>query len=197
MTIQAIARIETSFDHTIELLQVGKEFCIDSRQVAPNIGIEHESFLKTLETYQTELEHFGFFRFQIGKTTTDEKGRGRPSKYVMLNRNQVLFAITLSRNTPEVVKWKMALIDALDQLDHTQRPKRRIASPLIAPKEISQNAQRILTILRENGAPMSPRSIHLIAPDIPSVRAILHRMACYGHIEKVAYGHYQLPSTTV
>jgi phage regulator Rha-like protein len=152
MAIQDLVRVETRFHQVIELLQVDSEFRIDSRQVAPGIGIEHESFLKTLETYRTELEHWGFFRFQIGKTTADEQGRGRPSKYVMLNRNQVLFAITLSRNTPQVVRWKMALIDALDQLDNARQTKETRAirvtrRRLLLPAEKDQYIFHVVDLL--------------------------------------------------
>lgn len=112
MTIQTVMKIETRSNQVIELMEVDREFRIDSRNVAPNIGIEHESFLKTLKTYQEQLEYFGKVRFEIGASAS-----GQQQNYVTLNRNQALFAITLSRNTEQVIAWKMALIDALDQLD--------------------------------------------------------------------------------
>ena len=41
---------------------------VDSRLVAERLGIEHESFLKTLDTYQSQIERaFGVLRFEIGK----------------------------------------------------------------------------------------------------------------------------------
>lgn len=148
MAIRTLIQIEAHNNQVIELLQVGEEYRIDSRAVAPGIGIKHQTFLETLQKYQEELDHFGFFRFETEKTTEDEQGRGRPSTYVLLNRNQVLFAITLSRNTEQVVKWKLALIDALDQLDKQQRANHLLISP-ISNRENSEEWQAFLQAWRE------------------------------------------------
>lgn len=131
VTIQTLVRIETRFNQVIELLQVGSEFRIDSRQVAPGIGIDHSELLEALRTYQTQLEHFGSLPFE---TAVRKREIGATHEtYVMLNREQVLFAITLSRNTPQVVQWKMALIDALRELDERlQGSQRKLLSPVSA-----------------------------------------------------------------
>lgn len=114
MGIQNLVRIETHNNRVIELMQVGDEYRIDSRFVAPGLGIEHKHFLETIRTYQSRLERWGILPFETAKIT---EGRGRPETYALLNRNQILFAITLSRNTEEVLDWKEAIIDALDQLE--------------------------------------------------------------------------------
>lgn len=116
MSIQALVRVEATGE-VFDFLQVGEEYRIDSRAVAPGIGVEHKSFIETLRTYQTELEHFGLMPFETAAVKTAESRGTKYQTYVMLNRNQVLFAITLSRNTEQVVMWKMALIDALSQLE--------------------------------------------------------------------------------
>lgn len=121
MTIQTLVRIETYNNKVIELMQIDREYRIDSRQVAPGLNLQHESFMKTLSAYQAELEHFGVFRLEIGKPPKGSQG-GRPETYALLNRNQVLFVITLSKNTKPVIQWKMAIIDALDQLEKQPRP---------------------------------------------------------------------------
>lgn len=84
---------------------------IDSRIIATALGIQHESLIKTLETYQAELAAFGVFRFEIGKPSKGTKG-GRPEKFAMLNEDQFIFAITLSRNTPQAVAAKQAIVKA-------------------------------------------------------------------------------------
>ena len=84
---------------------------IDSRIVARLLGIQHASFIRTLEQHQGELAECGIFRFQIGKIS----GRGRPEKYAMLNEDQFVFSITLSRNTPRVVQAKKAVVLAFGQ----------------------------------------------------------------------------------
>ena len=87
---------------------------IDSRLVAKSLDIEHESFLKTLSTYQAELEELGVFRFEIGKPPRGSSG-GRPGKYAMLNEDQAIFAATLSRNTKQVVAFKLQLTKAFSE----------------------------------------------------------------------------------
>ncbi|HEX9503841.1 MAG TPA: Rha family transcriptional regulator [Patescibacteria group bacterium] len=134
MGIQNIVRVETQNNKVIDFLQVGTEYRIDSRIVAKGLDLEHLPFRRLLEKYQFQLEHFGKVDFQNqanGITDVEsqlfenqQRGRGRPEMYVLLNRDQVLFAITLSRNTEEVIEWKMALIDALSQLEKQVRTLR-------------------------------------------------------------------------
>lgn len=120
MGIQNLVRIETHNNRVIELLQVGQEYLIDSRIVAKGLNLQHEYFKETLEKYQTRLERWGQLRFETG-VVNGHNGGGNPQKFALLNRNQVLFAITLSRNTEEVLDWKEAIIDALDQLEKQVR----------------------------------------------------------------------------
>lgn len=150
MSIQAVVRIQTDFtEQVIELLQVESEFWVDSRQVAKGIGIAHDNFIQTLETHQAELEKWGLLLFQTGVKSGPQ--RGLLPKYVMLNRNQVLFAITLSRNTPQVVAWKMAMIDALDQLaKQLNRPGSQRQLPLLkAALSPEERKQRILAFVEK------------------------------------------------
>lgn len=85
---------------------------VDSRLIAERLGIEHESFLRTIDTYQTQLEQaFGILRFEIGKI----QGRGRPSRYALLTEDQATFLMTLSRNTAQVVQCKIELVQAFSK----------------------------------------------------------------------------------
>lgn len=145
MSIQTVIRITTKFNEVIELLQIEEEFRIDTRELAPKIGLEHESLIKNLETYQEELRQFGDIRFQIGKPQKGSTG-GRPVKYGMLNRLQVLFAITLSRNTEQVVRWKMAIIDALDQLEQMVSGKQQLIPAVSDKKLIAPPAKHQKTV---------------------------------------------------
>lgn len=43
---------------------------VDSCLIAQRLGIEHESFMRTVENYQSQTEQtFGQFRFEIGTVT--------------------------------------------------------------------------------------------------------------------------------
>ena len=80
---------------------------VDSRLIAIELGIEHESFLKTIDRYKSQTEQaFGILRFEVGEI----KGRGQPEKFVYLTEDQATFLMTLSRNTPEVVRCKILLV---------------------------------------------------------------------------------------
>ena len=89
----------------------GDVFVVDSRLLAERLGIQHESFLRTLDTYRTQAEQaFGVFRFEIGKPIGPQGGR--PSRYCLLTEDQATFIMSLSRNTPEVVQCKLDLVQA-------------------------------------------------------------------------------------
>lgn len=68
--------------------------------------------MKTLNTYCEELEELGLLRFQIG-AVKEIGARGiKYTKYAMLNEDQAIFAATLSRNTRQVVAFKLKLTKA-------------------------------------------------------------------------------------
>lgn len=91
-------------------LNRSNESCIDSRIVAEMLDIQHESLIKTLNENQEQLQELGVFRFEIGKPKS-KKG-GRPEKYALLNEDQFIFAVTLSRNTKRVVQAKLKIVQA-------------------------------------------------------------------------------------
>lgn len=99
------------------------QLVVDSRLIAEELGIEHESFLKTIETYKTVVEdNFGVFRFQIGKPPQGSKG-GRPEKYYLLTEDQSTFLMTLSRNTSQVVGCKLKLVKGFAKAKELLRKK--------------------------------------------------------------------------
>ena len=99
---------------------------IDSRLVATSLGIEHESLVRTLTTYTKEFEELGILRFQIGVKSGPQ--RGKLPQYVLLNEDQAIFAATLSRNTRQVVDFKLQLTKAFSQARrHLQEQQRRQA----------------------------------------------------------------------
>jgi phage regulator Rha-like protein len=98
------------------------ELVVDSRLIAPRLGIEHDNFMQTINTYQTHIEKaFGIILFQTGKS----EGPGRPQKYAFLTENQSSFLMTLSRNTPEVVQCKTDLVLAFSKARELLREKQK------------------------------------------------------------------------
>lgn len=85
---------------------------VDSRLIAGELGIQHESFMETVERYRKQSEQaFGVLRFETGKPSGGSLG-GRPERFSLLTEEQATFYMTLSRNTPEVVQLKVRLVKA-------------------------------------------------------------------------------------
>lgn len=102
---------ETSTE--LEIVQVDGEIRLDSRLMAKNLGIEHEVFIRTLRKYQPQMEELGLIRFENGVKSGAQ--RGKLPQYVMLNEDQSIFAATLSRNSDQVVAFKLALTKAFKE----------------------------------------------------------------------------------
>jgi phage regulator Rha-like protein len=75
-----------------------------SEIVAFGIGKSHKSVMELIRRYENDLNEFGTFAFQT------RKSGGRPIEFYYLNEQQVTFLITLMRNTPTVVKFKIIII---------------------------------------------------------------------------------------
>jgi len=104
---------------------------IESHLVAKTLGIEHESLMRAVNTYRSEIGALGILRFEIGEI----KGRGQPEKYSLLNENQAIFVATLSRNTRQVVDFKLQLTKAFAAARHQ-----------LQEQEARQNAGAIHTL---------------------------------------------------
>lgn len=96
----------------LEIFDDGETLYVDSRLIAERLGIQHDSFFRNLNTYQTSIEQaFGIIRFEIEKLS----GPGRPPRYAYLTEDQATFAMTLSANTDAVVQCKIDLVSAFSK----------------------------------------------------------------------------------
>ena len=98
----------------LEIIQVEGEHRIDSRLVAESLGIEHKAFMETVRKYQQDFAELGQMPFEteVGYRT---QGGGNPIKYALFNEDQAIFAATLSRNTRQVVTFKLKLTKAFSE----------------------------------------------------------------------------------
>jgi regulatory protein Rha len=103
--------MEQRMNTNLEIILADGEHRVDCRLVAHSLGVEHKSFMRTIAIYQTKIEELGILRFQ----NEEIKGRGQPMKYTMLNENQAIFLATLSRNTEQVVDFKLKLTKAFSK----------------------------------------------------------------------------------
>lgn len=82
---------------------------VDSRLIADQLGIQHQSLLSTIETYKTDIEQaFGQCRFEV-EAVRNSVGAVNNVKYALLTEDQAVFLMTLSRNTQQVVQCKNSI----------------------------------------------------------------------------------------
>ena len=97
---------------------------VDSRLIAQELGVTHKSFMETVKKYQDQTEQaFGGLRFE---TAVPDKPTGNPPQFVYLTEDQATFLMTLSRNTPEVVRFKVILVTQFSQAKKVLAEQARI-----------------------------------------------------------------------
>lgn len=117
------------------------ELVVDSRLIAQDLGIEHRSFMETIRTYEPLIEQeFGVLRFETAKPQLGTKG-GRPREYALLTEDQATFLMTLSRNTPEVIRCKINLVKAFSKAKQFLKRREQVAygtrALLVSAHEVS------------------------------------------------------------
>lgn len=106
------------------VIENGGELVVDSRLISQELGIEHESFVRTIRNYENLIEQeFGILRFQIGEI----QGRGQPERRYFLTEDQATFLMTLSRNTPEVIRCKINLVKAFSRAKELLNRREQVA----------------------------------------------------------------------
>jgi len=89
---------------SLELTVIEQEPRVDSRLMAERLGIQHKSFLETIRKHENKISDFGLLPFE-----TEKVSLGRPEVFTLLNEDQSIFVLTLSRNTDQVVLLKQDL----------------------------------------------------------------------------------------
>jgi phage regulator Rha-like protein len=111
---------------SITLANVKGQLLVDSRIVADNLGVQHDNFIQTITTYRSQIEELGVFRFETEKPV--KGSTGRPQRFCYLNENQSVFVMTLSRNTAQVVQFKLSLVKAFSKAKEQKTSFESIAS---------------------------------------------------------------------
>ncbi len=84
---------------------------IESRVLAESMGNTHRPTVALIDKYREPLERFGHVTFK--KAVGERKqGGGKAERVALLNEEQALFLLALSRNTDRVVELKFKLIQA-------------------------------------------------------------------------------------
>jgi phage regulator Rha-like protein len=100
-------------------LPVQEEPTITTLEYATHLGMDHRSVLRTLSNYKAAIERFGPLRIQftVGERTKEGKWLTKEApSYYLLTEPQAYFLATLSRNTPQVIEFKIWLVDTFTKL---------------------------------------------------------------------------------
>ena len=109
----------------------GQQAWTTSEIVADGCGIQHKNMMAMIRKYAGEFSELGLLAFETRPRSAGQRGGG-DTEYAVLNEDQATFAITLFRNTPVVLRFKLALVKAfrraLDQIarDFANPPRRDI-----------------------------------------------------------------------
>ena len=92
----------------IVAVRVEGEFRVDSRVMATQFGNQHKNVLALVTEYAAQFAEFGTVAFE----TRPLPGGGKPERFALLNEDQSIFLLTLSRNSSEAVALKVSLVHA-------------------------------------------------------------------------------------
>jgi Rha family phage regulatory protein len=123
----------------LTVIENNGQIVVDSRLVAEELGIEHPSFIRTIRKYSCDLMDFGHLGFEIG-TVQNSVGAVNREIFCYLNEDQATFLMTLSRNTPQVVKCKKDLVKAFSKAKElvAQRDRLQLLEMLAGYEEIKK-----------------------------------------------------------
>ena len=101
----------------------GQQALTTSEAVAEGCGIQHKNLLTLIRKYGEEFATLGAIAFETRKgQPLPQGGFAKATEVAILNEDQATFAITLFRNTPAVVRFKLSLVKAFRKaLNQIQR----------------------------------------------------------------------------
>jgi len=100
----------------LTIIEVNNESRIDSRLVAARLEVDHKVIKENIREYKSAFETLGSLPPLETAAVKEEGARGtKYATYYMLNEDQSVFLITLSRNTSAVVGAKLAVTQAFSQ----------------------------------------------------------------------------------
>ena len=106
----------------IEISLIDQEPRVDSRLIAGRLGVGHRPMYRLLVKYQTEMSELGKVCFENSPSAA-----GQSQKFALLNEDQSIFALTLTKNTSETVALKLDLTKAFKRYRDAARRELRQA----------------------------------------------------------------------
>lgn len=131
---------------------------VDSRLVAQELGIEHDSFLKTIRRHEETIKSaFGDLFGEVYIAETPTGGNREYFSHYWLNENQATFVMTLSRNTPQVVQCKVNLVKVFSEAKAKLEEKNVSPQPRLLSPELKLDYVREVQNISTNFSNVQPR----------------------------------------
>lgn len=112
---------------------------VDSRVIAEQLDIAHQTLRELLQKYPLDFQEFGILQFKTGEI----QGRGQPEKYALLNEDQAYLLLTYCKNTDRARDLKKRLVRAFSEL------RRAPGTGAAQPTNTVANALDALRLARE------------------------------------------------
>ena len=98
-------------NNTSLVLLQNNQLVTTSEIIAQSIKVQHKNTLDLIKRYSNEIKVLGPLAFET-RVGNRPQGGGEKTTFALLNEQQATFLISLSRNTPKVVEFKLALTKA-------------------------------------------------------------------------------------
>lgn len=100
-------------NNTSLVLLQNNQLVTTSLIIAERLDIQHKNILHNIDKFSKELQTINPLAFETRKgEPLPQGGYSKSTRYALLTEEQAAFVITLSRNTPKVVEFKLALTKA-------------------------------------------------------------------------------------
>lgn len=106
--------------NVISLIQKKQEARVDSRILAEHLDIQHKNVLALIDESKSEFEEFGPLAFET-RVAKRKQGGGTPIRHALLNEDQSIFLLTLTRNTERTKRLKAELVKAFSRFRKHQQ----------------------------------------------------------------------------
>ena len=98
-------------NNTSLVLLQNNQLVTTSLVIAERLDIQHKNILHNIDKFSKELQTINPLAFET-RVGNRPQGGGEKTTFALLNEQQATFLISLSRNTPKVVEFKLALTKA-------------------------------------------------------------------------------------
>lgn len=123
------------------------ELVVSSITISENIDLMHDSIISNILKFENELKEFGTLReqdFKEALNISNNKSLLKQRRAFLLNENQTMLLINLSRNSELVVRFKVSLTKAFSVM------KQKLYQKTLSLPQTYLEALRALTLEVEN-----------------------------------------------